>query len=181
MTRRVIDLALWGAFRDRESACPASDRQGSNLESCVWREVSSHSSHHPQEALLAQFSLCVHKGIHAFDVGPTLYKCYTNVLCLLGKGLKPHSFSYSYKNNGQALDEQITSVYLVTQPLSNYHQLSIAAALICRHLQETVDNISDCFLELWLCPYVVLLGSNSVYVTGGIVQAKRSHIISLLA
>ena len=27
-----------------------------------WRTVSSHSSHHPQEVLLAQFSLYVHKG-----------------------------------------------------------------------------------------------------------------------
>ena len=48
--------------RDREVACSASDRQGSNFESCVWRTVSSQSSHHPQEVLLAQFSLYVHKG-----------------------------------------------------------------------------------------------------------------------
>ena len=34
----------------------------SNFESCVWRTVSSQSSHHPQEVLLAQFSLYVHKG-----------------------------------------------------------------------------------------------------------------------
>ena len=34
---------------------------GSNFESCVWRTVSSQSSHHPQEVLLAQFSLYVHK------------------------------------------------------------------------------------------------------------------------
>ena len=32
------------------------------FESCVWRTVSSQSSHHPQEVLLAQFSLYVHKG-----------------------------------------------------------------------------------------------------------------------
>ena len=24
---------------------------------------------------------------NVFDVGPTLYKCYTNVLCLLGRGV----------------------------------------------------------------------------------------------
>ena len=35
--------------------------QGLHFESCVWRAVSSCSSHHPQEVLLAQFSLCVHK------------------------------------------------------------------------------------------------------------------------
>ena len=45
----------------REVACSASDRQGSNFESCVWRTVSSQSSHHPQEVLLAQFSLYMHK------------------------------------------------------------------------------------------------------------------------
>ena len=51
-----------GSLRDREVACSASDRHGSNFESCVWRTVSSQSSHHPQEVLLAQFSLYVHKG-----------------------------------------------------------------------------------------------------------------------
>ena len=55
-------VSIVGSLRDREVACSASDRQGSNFESCVWRTVSSHSSHHPQEVLLAQFSLHVHKG-----------------------------------------------------------------------------------------------------------------------
>ena len=41
--------------------CSASDRQGSNFESCIWSTVSSQSSHHPQEVLLAQFSLYVHE------------------------------------------------------------------------------------------------------------------------
>ena len=50
------------SLRDREVACSTSDRQGSNLEFCVWSTVSSQSSHHPQEVLLAQFSLYVHKG-----------------------------------------------------------------------------------------------------------------------
>ena len=49
-------------LRDREVASSASDRQGPNFESCVWRTVSSQSSHHPQEVLRAQFSLYVHKG-----------------------------------------------------------------------------------------------------------------------
>ena len=54
--------------RHREVASSAADRQGSNFESCVWRAVSSRS---PQDVLLAQFSLHVHKG-----------------------GIKPHSFHY---------------------------------------------------------------------------------------
>ena len=51
-----VKVSIVGSLRDREVACSASDRQGSNFESCVWRTVSSQSSHHPQEVLLAQFS-----------------------------------------------------------------------------------------------------------------------------
>ena len=68
-----VKVIIVGSLRDREVACSASDRQGSNFESCVWRAVSSQSSHHPQEVLLAQFSLYVHKG-----------------------GLKPDSFHFFY-------------------------------------------------------------------------------------
>ena len=57
-----VKVSIVGSLRDREVACSASDRQGSNFESCVWRTVSSQSSHHPQDVLLAQFSLYVHKG-----------------------------------------------------------------------------------------------------------------------
>ena len=57
-----VKVSIVGNLRDREVACSASDRQGSNFESCVWRTVSSQSSHHPQEVLLAQLSLYVHKG-----------------------------------------------------------------------------------------------------------------------
>ena len=57
-----VEVSIVGSLRDREVACSASDRQGSNFESCFWRTVSSQSSHHPQEVLLAQFSLYVHKG-----------------------------------------------------------------------------------------------------------------------
>ena len=68
-----VKLSIVGSPRDREVACSASDRQSSNFESCVWRTVSSHSSHHPQEVFLAQFSLYVHRG-----------------------GLKPDSFHFIY-------------------------------------------------------------------------------------
>ena len=57
-----VKVSIVGSLRDREVACSASDRQGSNFKSCVWRTVSSQSSHLPQEVLLAQFSLYVHKG-----------------------------------------------------------------------------------------------------------------------
>ena len=62
LTHPRVRVSIVGSLRDHEVACSASDRQGSNFESCVWRTVSSQSSHHPQEVLLAQFSLYVHKG-----------------------------------------------------------------------------------------------------------------------
>ena len=57
-----VKVSIVGSLCDREVAYSASDRHGSNFESRVWRTVSSQSSHHPQEVLLAQFSLYVHKG-----------------------------------------------------------------------------------------------------------------------
>ena len=58
LPRPLVKLSILGSLCDREVACSASDLQGLK---CVWRAVSSHSSHHPQEVLLAQFSLYVHK------------------------------------------------------------------------------------------------------------------------
>ena len=58
----LVKVSIVLSLRDREVACSASDRQGPNFESCVWRTVSSQSSHHPQEVILAKFSLYVHKG-----------------------------------------------------------------------------------------------------------------------
>ena len=62
LPRSLVEIQYCVSLCDREVVCSASDRQGSNFESCVWRAVSSHSSHHPQEVFLAQFSLDVHRG-----------------------------------------------------------------------------------------------------------------------
>ena len=45
-----VKVSIVGSLRDREVACSASNRQGSNFEFCVWRTVSSQSSHYPQES-----------------------------------------------------------------------------------------------------------------------------------
>ena len=71
-----VKVSIVGSLRDREVACSASDRQGSNFESCVWRTVSSQASHHPQEVLLAQFSLYVHKG----GLKPDSFHSFINAL-----------------------------------------------------------------------------------------------------
>ena len=77
-----VKVSIVGSLRDREVACSASDRQGSNFESCVWRTVSSQSSHHPQEVLLAKFSLYVHKGGLKPDSFHFLQVLVTTVRCL---------------------------------------------------------------------------------------------------
>ena len=69
LTRKKIQYC--GEPPRREVACSASGRQGAYFEFCVWRAVSSHSSHHPEEVLQALFSLYVHN-------------------C----GLKPHSYYF---------------------------------------------------------------------------------------
>ena len=86
-----VKVSIVESLRDREVACSASDRQGWNFESCVWRTVSSQSSHHPQEVLLAQFSLYVHKG----GLKPDLFHFHRSIsLYLL---YKPYSVAYQYK------------------------------------------------------------------------------------
>ena len=79
-----VKVSIVGSLRDREVACSASDRQGSNFESCVWRTVSSQSSHHPQEVLLAQFSLYVHKGGLKPDSFHFICVCWDSLLALHG-------------------------------------------------------------------------------------------------
>ena len=100
-----VKVSIVGSLRDREVACSASDREGSNFESCVWRTVSSQSSHHPQEVLLAQFSLYVHKG----DLKPDSFHLLS---MLLGPNPNPYgclSMLYVKGNQQQLLTWKISS------------------------------------------------------------------------
>ena len=109
-----VKVSIVGSLRDREVACSASDRQGSNFESCVWRTVSSQSSHHPQEVLLAQFSLYVHK-----------------------VGLKPDSFHFIYLEENTTQLAKCYIQYLFN--ISNQHFI----LMIQKHLEpktSIVDN-----------------------------------------
>ena len=56
LPHQLVKFNIVVSLRGREVVCSVSDRQGSNFESCVWRAVSSHPSHHPQEVLLAQLA-----------------------------------------------------------------------------------------------------------------------------
>ena len=92
-----MKVSIAGSLRDREVACSASDRQGSNFESCVWRTVSSQSSHHPQEALLAQFSLYVHKGglkPDSFHFCSTIDPCLASPANLIYGGVEAKVLSH---------------------------------------------------------------------------------------
>ena len=91
----LVKLSIMGSLRDREVACSASDLQGLNFESCVWRAV---SSHHPQEVLLAQFSLYVHKS-----------------------GLKPDSFHFFYEEIAVRISR---STPTLNQPMQAFRPIS---------------------------------------------------------
>ena len=96
-----VNVSIVGSLRDREVACSASDRQCSNFESCVWRTVSSQSSHHPQEVLLAQFSLYVHKG-----------------------GLKPDSFHFIFIFNPAVWTWTERRICMSHYTLLSYHDFT---------------------------------------------------------
>ena len=87
-----VKVSIVRSLRDREVACSASDRQRSNFESYVWRTVSSQSSHHPQEVLLAQFSLYVHKG--GLKPDSFHFLCNTSFLPIFSRGTY---FMYFFK------------------------------------------------------------------------------------
>ena len=91
-----VKVSIARSLRDREVACSASDRQGSNFESCVWRTVSSQSSHHPQEVLLAQFSLHVHKGGLKADSFHFCLKCLAFFHKLIQPSLKSYLMNFVY-------------------------------------------------------------------------------------
>ena len=84
----LAKLSIVRSLRDREVACSSSDLQGLNFESFVWRAVSYHSSHNPQEVLLAQFSLYVHK-----------------------RGQKSDSFHFIYANRIERPADMCTMTY----------------------------------------------------------------------
>ena len=130
-----VKVSIVGSLRDREVACSASDRQGSNFESCVWRTMSSQSSHHLQEVLLAQFSLYVHKG-----------------------GLKPDSFHLQGSNPGRA---GYLSLWLYIYSTPNCSEAgSVQCCLWYCELQRTFElirNESRALLSRLRLPFVAIL------------------------
>ena len=60
-----VKVSIVGSLRDREVACSASDRQGSNFESCVWRTGGSPGPVQPicaqrwPKARFISFSFCI--------------------------------------------------------------------------------------------------------------------------
>ena len=127
-----VKLSIVGSLRDREVACSASDRQGSNFESCVWRTVSSHPSHHPQEVLLAQFCLYVDKS-----------------------GLKPDSF---HCDNWR--DENVTVLKMVAMPIALAYVVALVRfgndQIMCLKTDATsfkADNhvTNSSYIEMIVC------------------------------
>ena len=92
-----ISCHIVGSLLDREVACSASDCQGPNFESYVWRAMSSHWSHHPQEVLLAQISLlCAQRWPKAsfisfhIGVGRGLLTSFVRRFCQMTEWVRSH-------------------------------------------------------------------------------------------
>ena len=117
-----VKVSIVGSLRDREVACSASDRQGSNFESCVWRTVSSQSSHHPQEVLLAQFSLYVHKGGLKPDSFHLFVVSGRKVVKLVSITTQKKSYSKIHQNFG---DEGPMCIFYATRLKSHLSQQNL--------------------------------------------------------
>ena len=106
---RVKVSIVW-SLRYREVACSASDRQGSNFESCVWRTVSSQSYH---LTILAQFSLYVHKGglqsLHFIFLGQDL--THPNLGLYFWVKLNKHS-SFSHSSTTVSFESFLLKIVL---------------------------------------------------------------------
>ena len=128
-----VKVSIVGSLRDREVACSASDRQGSNFEFCVWRTVSSQSSHHPQEVLMAQFSLYVHKG-----------------------GLKPDSFHFilfrllRVQNRAACLVTQSKTQDHITPVLRDLHWLPVSSRIdfkLCLYIYKALKKTAPIYIS----------------------------------
>ena len=107
-----VKVSIVGSLRDREDSVLGLRPPGLEFESCVWRTVSSQSSHHPQEVLLAQFSLYVHKG-----------------------GLKPDSF-YFFRYNIPRLSPNIHLHAYV-----HFQRLCIIVCIMYRNNYTNINTI----------------------------------------
>ena len=131
-----VKVSIVGTLRDREVACSASDRQGSNFESCVWRTVSSQSSHHPQEVLLAQFSLYVHKGglkpdsFHFYSLIISIYRIHWSLWVMFHHN---QCYYFFVKNKPKSA---VDSLYLI---------------MTCSRLQSSANPKGS----IWLLTYKV--------------------------
>ena len=116
-----VKRSILGSLCDREVACSTSDRR-------VWRTVSSHSSHHPQEVLLAQFSLYVHKG----GLKPDLFHFYHVKLSRHAMPIIWFNWAYSPDNG----------------PTLTCGLFAFLACRACRQLLgRAMTNCSNCQLE----------------------------------
>ena len=154
-----VKVSIVGSLLDREVAWSASDRQGSNFESCVWRTVSSQSSHHTQEVLLAQFSLYVHKG-----------------------GLKPDSFHFIYSivvhARGALLSLSIANVF------NNFLYFSVRYAIVDSDRQGVIglyflisNGVNACVAHVKRCKLIGNAGDGwtLVYLYSGPILQTFVH------
>ena len=148
-----VKVSNVGSLRDREAACSASDRQGSNFESCVWRTVSSQSSHHPQEVLLTQSSLYVHKGGLKPDSFHFISTGSSNPLRALTGPITHYGLAmyacFRYQKSGEvSVNRPISTLFCAVNMAFHYRRLNIFEILYCTGQKVSLHNTSILWYEL---------------------------------
>ena len=175
-----VKVSIVGSLRDREVACSASDRQGSNFESCVWRTVSSQSSHHPQEVLLAQFSLYVHKGGLKPDSFHFISFSFRDKTCNWGRIISPFTFcgtlakQSASKDMYKIIDESTPSTLHHIHNTTNNTQHTTYINL---HTSHYTHHTQHMFHHTHQSTHITLHTSHTIHHTCSTTHTHTSHYI----
>ena len=154
---QVSRFILCRSLCDREVVCSASDRQGSNFEFFVSRAASSHTSHHTQEVLMAQFlptyvqrwpiTPFIAFGSRLFLVSPLFFEIF------LASFFSPtpssqHPWNFSGISLFQKLDHLAIKTILLSQRWWN----------MTHHFYHFIRCYKDTLFDIYLWHFVVYLG-----------------------
>ena len=97
--------------------------------------------------------------MNIFDVGPKLYKCYTNVLCLLGRA------GWRLAQRRRCVNATTQACQLLTEPLEHtvYHKYTYTPTSQCLPPADvTSEGNKDCLNTGWQT-----IGKSTILITAG--------------
>ena len=116
--------------------------------------MSSQSSHHPQEVLLAQFSLCVHKG-----------------------GLKPDSFHFELGDHTTQLNTGHANKHYPNKYTNSYNKLT--PCCYNKHYSNNYNKLTQCGYNVVPPLYYSTSGNDNVWCLLSFVWTSKQGIITV--